>query len=735
MSVSDTIDQYVFGPVRPSALLATFSFQSLPSQLDLDSVTPLSRPTECIFSQIFSFALTGADDVQQTEDNSSAWPKHWLSSSLGSAVAALHLRALSALSTSSTPHIVLFLALPPALRHYPRLLSRLLAWYYSHLARLRGAQSPAAHGLYARSVVFPCFATTPEALTQAREVAVTALGLGNGSLLSYDFGIWDAKCDNSFTLEGSFTQHKTATGTDAVASAVERAFTAWTAPVPALDTVSTCNTNTSIETATETAIDCASAVDPHAHEDSVHCPIYPGSVVGGTFDHLHGGHLALLTVTALLARARVVVGVTGSAMLGKKKHGRMIATVRDRMADVDAWVSAVHAVATGCHRCAEAAAKISHSQPSNSDSTSDGSSSRSATSAASAADGPLPPCPQCEWCGVALSELSDPYGPSATCYLSQAAVLVVSEETRGGGAAVNKERERRKKLLLEQLQNSNSSSSSSSNGSDASVDENVGEAVAKGELGPLDVVVIALAEESSASANTSASACNVTTTASSTVTTVSDKFTHAFELVGRLSAADEVSAVLGRLAAFARDVTTVLAPSLATDNNNTGASVVAHTAAAVSVPEKQSSSATRALKHALATVLRAHPSLLADLLTLTQLACGCDSDGEHKQACSALFGLVRLCVDAVGIGSVGMNVLLLATTSAAATTTTVEVKSQDGSETALEQQDTSSVDEDSLVKALQVTQTLRDIALMLDHERGSVTEMAMKTAKALQYCL
>ncbi|RUP50321.1 hypothetical protein BC936DRAFT_139643 [Jimgerdemannia flammicorona] len=39
--------------------------------------------------------------------------------------------------------------------------------------------------------------------------------------------------------------------------------------------------------------------------------IYDHVAVGGTFDHLHSGHKILLTMTAWLARERVVCGVTG----------------------------------------------------------------------------------------------------------------------------------------------------------------------------------------------------------------------------------------------------------------------------------------------------------------------------------------------------------------------------------------------------------------------------------------
>lgn len=39
--------------------------------------------------------------------------------------------------------------------------------------------------------------------------------------------------------------------------------------------------------------------------------IYDYSAVGGTFDHLHGGHKILLTIAAWLTRTRLTVGVMG----------------------------------------------------------------------------------------------------------------------------------------------------------------------------------------------------------------------------------------------------------------------------------------------------------------------------------------------------------------------------------------------------------------------------------------
>lgn len=49
---------------------------------------------------------------------------------------------------------------------------------------------------------------------------------------------------------------------------------------------------------------------PSLEQDSL---LFDNVVVGGTFDRLHAGHCLLLSVTALLARSDVFVGVTGDS--------------------------------------------------------------------------------------------------------------------------------------------------------------------------------------------------------------------------------------------------------------------------------------------------------------------------------------------------------------------------------------------------------------------------------------
>jgi pantetheine-phosphate adenylyltransferase len=39
---------------------------------------------------------------------------------------------------------------------------------------------------------------------------------------------------------------------------------------------------------------------------------FPVVALGGTFDHLHAGHKILLSMAALLARRKMIVGITGT---------------------------------------------------------------------------------------------------------------------------------------------------------------------------------------------------------------------------------------------------------------------------------------------------------------------------------------------------------------------------------------------------------------------------------------
>lgn len=52
--------------------------------------------------------------------------------------------------------------------------------------------------------------------------------------------------------------------------------------------------------------------------------------MGGTFDHMHLGHKLLLTQACLLTQKRLVCGVTGDALLQKKKYSEFLEKYEDR---------------------------------------------------------------------------------------------------------------------------------------------------------------------------------------------------------------------------------------------------------------------------------------------------------------------------------------------------------------------------------------------------------------------
>lgn len=68
--------------------------------------------------------------------------------------------------------------------------------------------------------------------------------------------------------------------------------------------------------------------------------------LGGTFDHLHVGHKILLSMAALLATERIIVGVTDDSMLAKKKHAEMLEPLSERLAGVDAFLAAFRSTMT-----------------------------------------------------------------------------------------------------------------------------------------------------------------------------------------------------------------------------------------------------------------------------------------------------------------------------------------------------------------------------------------------------
>ncbi|KAF7255100.1 hypothetical protein EG68_07349 [Paragonimus skrjabini miyazakii] len=68
---------------------------------------------------------------------------------------------------------------------------------------------------------------------------------------------------------------------------------------------------------------------------------YTDVCLGGTFDRLHNGHKILLSVGALLARKRLLVGVTTDSMLKNKHLAPLILSVGSRCAGVRSFLSTV----------------------------------------------------------------------------------------------------------------------------------------------------------------------------------------------------------------------------------------------------------------------------------------------------------------------------------------------------------------------------------------------------------
>ncbi|OZJ01749.1 hypothetical protein BZG36_05242, partial [Bifiguratus adelaidae] len=88
----------------------------------------------------------------------------------------------------------------------------------------------------------------------------------------------------------------------------------------------------------------------HEERDSVHLKshhkyrstgTFDTVVVGGTFDHLHSGHKILLTMTAWLAKRRVICGVTDDVMLQKKANADLIEPTSLRIERVRAFLNTI----------------------------------------------------------------------------------------------------------------------------------------------------------------------------------------------------------------------------------------------------------------------------------------------------------------------------------------------------------------------------------------------------------
>ncbi|CAO1613491.1 unnamed protein product [Parajaminaea phylloscopi] len=74
-------------------------------------------------------------------------------------------------------------------------------------------------------------------------------------------------------------------------------------------------------------------------ENRASFPRYPVVALGGTFDHLHVGHKILLSIAALVARRRIIIGVTGDSMLAKKSNPDLLESTQERIAAVDSFIA------------------------------------------------------------------------------------------------------------------------------------------------------------------------------------------------------------------------------------------------------------------------------------------------------------------------------------------------------------------------------------------------------------
>ncbi|KAJ3423575.1 phosphopantetheine adenylyltransferase [Anaeramoeba flamelloides] len=124
-------------------------------------------------------------------------------------------------------------------------------------------------------------------------------------------------------------------------------------------------------------------------------PTFSGVVLGGTFDRLHSGHRALLTVAALSATKKLIVGVTdGKKLLGKKSHSILIESYKCRSKRVEQFIKYIN-----------------------------------------------------PFLNLEIVKLSDPFGPSITA--KDISAIVVSAETRRGADRVNELRKQRGLMELE----------------------------------------------------------------------------------------------------------------------------------------------------------------------------------------------------------------------------------------------------------------------------------------------
>ena len=115
---------------------------------------------------------------------------------------------------------------------------------------------------------------------------------------------------------------------------------------------------------------------------------YNDVVLGGTFDNIHDGHRLLLTQSALLARRRILVGMSSGPLLKSKVLSELIKPIDVRVSEVEAYLSDVK-----------------------------------------------------PWIKHKVVPITDVYGPTA--WDEDLECLVVSPETVRGGEKINQERQRK----------------------------------------------------------------------------------------------------------------------------------------------------------------------------------------------------------------------------------------------------------------------------------------------------
>ncbi|WFD44067.1 Elongator subunit elp2 [Malassezia psittaci] len=86
-------------------------------------------------------------------------------------------------------------------------------------------------------------------------------------------------------------------------------------------------------------IDASHSLAPKIHHN---VPLRTQQTValGGTFDHLHIGHKLLLSIAALCATRRLIIGVTSNELLVNKKHRQYVEPITERLCAVRRFVRA-----------------------------------------------------------------------------------------------------------------------------------------------------------------------------------------------------------------------------------------------------------------------------------------------------------------------------------------------------------------------------------------------------------